>query len=41
MCTCTLQQHLGVTLGENRHGIHKSQRWYDASEKARGYSLVS
>ncbi|KAK3088909.1 hypothetical protein FSP39_025307 [Pinctada imbricata] len=37
--TITLKQHLGVSLGENRHGIHRAQRWYDASEKARGYTL--
>ncbi|OWF39564.1 coiled-coil domain-containing protein 105-like [Mizuhopecten yessoensis] len=37
--TITLKQHLGVTLGENRHGIHRAQRWYDATEKARGYTL--
>lgn len=34
------QQHLGVGLGENRHGIHRAQRWYDATDKARGYTMV-
>lgn len=37
--TVTLKQHLGVTLGENRHAIHRAQRWYDASERARGYTM--
>jgi hypothetical protein len=38
---CYFQQHLGVAMGENRHGIHRAQRWYDATDRARGYSLVS
>ncbi|KAK3589814.1 hypothetical protein CHS0354_015819 [Potamilus streckersoni] len=37
--TVTLKQHLGVTLGENRHAIHRAQRWYDATDKARSYSV--
>ncbi|KAK6167254.1 hypothetical protein SNE40_021330 [Patella caerulea] len=37
--TVTLKHHLGVGLGENRHGIHRAQRWYDATDKARGNSL--
>ncbi|XP_062584190.1 tektin-like protein 1 [Saccostrea cucullata] len=37
--TITLKQHLGVGLGENRHGIHRAQRWYDATDKARGYTM--
>lgn len=37
--TITLKQHLGVTLGENRHAIHRAQRWYDATERARGYTM--
>lgn len=37
--TVTLKQHLGVTLGENRHAIHRAQRWYDATERARGYTM--
>lgn len=37
--TITLKQHLGVSLGENRHGIHRAQRWYDATDKARGYTM--
>lgn len=37
--TITLKQHLGVGLGENRHGIHRAQRWYDATDKARGYTV--
>ncbi|KAK7502565.1 hypothetical protein BaRGS_00006140 [Batillaria attramentaria] len=35
----TLRQHLGVTHGENRHSIHRAQRWFDATERARGYTL--
>ncbi|XP_072015150.1 tektin-like protein 1 [Amphiura filiformis] len=37
--TVTLQQHLTVASGENRHAIHRSQRWYDATEKARYYTV--
>ncbi|CAH1787141.1 unnamed protein product [Owenia fusiformis] len=37
--TIGLKQHLQVTAGENRHAIHRSQRWYDATDRARGYSL--
>ncbi|XP_050417944.1 coiled-coil domain-containing protein 105 isoform X2 [Patella vulgata] len=37
--TVTLKHHLGVGLGENRHGIHRAQRWYDATDKARGNSV--
>lgn len=37
--TITLKQHLGVSLGENRHGMHRAQRWYDATDKARSYTL--
>lgn len=37
--TITLKQHLGVTLGENRHSVHRAQRWYDATERARGYTM--
>lgn len=37
--TITLKQHLGVTLGENRHAIHRAQRWYDATDRARGYTM--
>ncbi|ESO96658.1 hypothetical protein LOTGIDRAFT_202010 [Lottia gigantea] len=32
--TVTLKHHLGVGLGENRHGLHRAQRWYDATNKA-------
>lgn len=34
-----LQQHLQVNHGENRAAIHRSQRHYDVTEKAQGYSL--
>lgn len=37
--TMTLKQHLGVTHGENRHAIHRAQRWFDATERARGFTL--
>lgn len=37
--TITLKQHLGVSLGENRHAVHRAQRWYDATERARGYTM--
>lgn len=33
------QQYLTVASGENRHAIHRSQRWYDATEKALGYTV--
>lgn len=39
-CILILQQHLGVSFGENRHGMHRAQRWYDATDKARSYTLV-
>ena len=34
------QQHLQVAKGENRHALHRAQRWYDGTEKAWGYALV-
>ncbi|XP_072176678.1 tektin-like protein 1 [Diadema setosum] len=37
--TVTLKQHLTVSAGENRHAIHRAQRWYDATEKALGYTV--
>ncbi|KAL8612187.1 hypothetical protein ACOMHN_018476 [Nucella lapillus] len=37
--TITLKQHLGITHGENRHSIHRAQRWFDATDRARGYTL--
>ncbi|WAR30651.1 CC105-like protein [Mya arenaria] len=37
--TVTLRQHLTVGLGENQHAIHRAQRWYDATERARGYTM--
>ncbi|XP_071949121.1 tektin-like protein 1 [Antedon mediterranea] len=37
--TVSLQQHLQVALGENRHAIHRAKRWYDATEKAQGYTV--
>nr|XP_002120394.1 coiled-coil domain-containing protein 105 [Ciona intestinalis] len=37
--TVTLTQHLQVNHGENRAAIHRSQRHYDLTEKAQGYSL--
>ncbi|PIK60841.1 putative coiled-coil domain-containing protein [Apostichopus japonicus] len=37
--TVTLKQYLTVASGENRHAIHRSQRWYDATEKALGYTV--
>ena len=33
-----LQQHLQTASGENRHALHRAQRWYDATERAWGYS---
>lgn len=36
--TTELKQHLEVASGENRHGLHRAQRWYDSTEKAWGYS---
>jgi len=33
------QQHLRVNHGENRAAIHRSQRHYDLTEKAQGYTL--
>jgi len=39
--TFLFQQHLTVTQGENKHAIQRSQRWYDATERARGYTMVS
>ncbi|XP_064649719.1 tektin-like protein 1 isoform X2 [Lineus longissimus] len=37
--TVTLRQHLNVGSGENRHAVHRAQRWYDATEKARGNAM--
>jgi len=37
--TVTLKQHLQVAKGENRHALHRAQRWYDNTEKAWGYTL--
>lgn len=37
--TITLKQHLTVAAGENRHSIHRAQRWYDSTEKALGYTI--
>lgn len=37
--TTTLTQHLQVNHGENRAAIHRSQRHYDLTDKAQGYSL--
>lgn len=37
--TSTLTQHLQVNHGENRAAIHRSQRHYDMTEKAQGYTL--
>ncbi|XP_041481139.1 coiled-coil domain-containing protein 105-like [Lytechinus variegatus] len=37
--TVTLKQHLTVAAGENRHSIHRAQRWYDSTEKALGYTI--
>ncbi|XP_064616215.1 tektin-like protein 1 [Liolophura sinensis] len=37
--TVTLKQHLGVSLGENRHAVHRAHRFLDSTEKARGYTL--
>ncbi|XP_074654916.1 tektin-like protein 1 [Tubulanus polymorphus] len=37
--TETLRQHLSVSAGENRHAIHRAQRWFDTTEKARNISL--
>lgn len=36
-----LKQHLLVGAGETRMAIHRSKRWYDATEMALGYTLVS
>ncbi|CAG5118952.1 unnamed protein product [Candidula unifasciata] len=37
--TVTLKQYLNLGLGETRHALHRAQRWYDATEKAHGYTL--
>lgn len=37
--TYTLKQHLNLGLGENRHALHRAQRWYDNTERAFGYTL--
>lgn len=37
--TITLKQHLTVSLGENRHAMQRAQRWYDVTERARGYTM--
>jgi len=37
--TVTLKQHLNLGLGENRHALHRAQRWYDQTERAFGYTL--
>lgn len=37
--TVTLRQHLTVAAGENRHAIHRSQRWYDSTDRARYYTV--
>ncbi|KAH9491682.1 hypothetical protein Btru_031207 [Bulinus truncatus] len=37
--TVTLKQHLNLGLGENRHALHRAQRWYDSTERAFGYTL--
>lgn len=37
--TETLRQHLDITHGENRHAIHRAQRWFDTTQRARGYTL--
>lgn len=34
----SLKQHLQVAKGENRHALHRAQRWYDSTEKAWGYT---
>ena len=28
-----------VAAGENRHAIHRSQRWYDSTDRARYYTV--
>ena len=33
-----MQQHLQTESGENRYALHRAQRWYDATERAWGYS---
>lgn len=37
--TITLTQHLQVNHGENRAAIHRSQRHYDLTDRAQGYTL--
>ncbi|XP_006822555.1 tektin-like protein 1 [Saccoglossus kowalevskii] len=37
--TIALKQHLQVQSGENRAAVHRAQRWFDATEKAKGYTL--
>jgi hypothetical protein len=37
----SFQQHLNVGAGENRHAVHRAMRWYEATEKAKGYAMVS
>ncbi|XP_070581726.1 tektin-like protein 1 [Ptychodera flava] len=37
--TTALKQHLQVQSGETRAAIHRAQRWFDATEKAKGYTV--
>ncbi|BFZ05712.1 hypothetical protein BsWGS_08751 [Bradybaena similaris] len=34
----TFKQHINLGLGESRHALHRAQRWYDATNKAYGYT---
>ncbi|XP_076455333.1 tektin-like protein 1 [Babylonia areolata] len=37
--TETLKQHLDITHGENRHAINRAKRWFEETDRARGYTL--
>ncbi|KAL8612139.1 hypothetical protein ACOMHN_021952 [Nucella lapillus] len=37
--TVTLKQHLDVTHGENRHAMNRAKRWFESTDRARGYTL--
>lgn len=39
--TVSLKQQLELAKAENRHSLHKAQRWYDATEMAWEYTRVS
>ncbi|XP_078604089.1 tektin-like protein 1 [Branchiostoma floridae x Branchiostoma japonicum] len=37
--TITMTQHLQVSSGENRAAMHRAQRWYDTTDKARTITM--